>query len=36
MNDIREMCRAAPTLMVSVGAMLAVSVVVGLTAVLFH
>jgi len=36
MNDIREMYRAAPALMVSVGATLAVSVVVGLTAVLFR
>jgi hypothetical protein len=36
MNDIREMYKAAPALMVAVSAMLAVSVVVGLTAVLFH
>lgn len=34
MNDIREMYRAAPGLVVSVGSMLAVAALLGLTALL--
>jgi hypothetical protein len=34
MNDIRDMFRAAPGLVISVGSMLAVAMVLGLTALI--